>query len=69
MEEIQARRGSFRSASKGAMPMMTMLDVTVSAQLFGGLVDMSSNKCTCSGSCTNICTGCNGSCKGGNNAN
>jgi len=36
MEEVQARRGFFKSASKGAMPMMTMLDVTASANLFGG---------------------------------
>ena len=65
MEEIQAKRGFFKSASKGAMPVMTLLNVTVSAKLFGG----DSSCSTCYGSCTGGCTGCDntcsGSCKGG----
>jgi len=62
MEEIQARRGFFRSASKGAMPVMTMLDVTTSANLFGGAVNV---ECKCSGSCYNICNhSCNYTCQG-----
>ena len=55
MEEIQARRGFFKSASKGAMPMMTLLDVAASSKLFGG------GSCLCYGNCS----GCSGTCKGG----
>ena len=76
MEEIQTRRGFFKSASKGAMPVMTMLDVTTSANLFGGS-SCSGNSCTmvcgnscsdicrsdCGGGCRNTCEGCRGSCK------
>ena len=52
VEEIQARRGFFKGASKGAMPVMTMLDIKTSAQLYGG-------SCNCEGGCSG-CSGCSG---------
>ncbi|MCL2650111.1 MAG: hypothetical protein FWD60_03670 [Candidatus Azobacteroides sp.] len=79
MEEIQARRGFFKSASKGAMPVMTMLDTTTSAKVFGGgsNLECGGSSCTmvcgnscsdvcrsdCGGGCRNTCEGCKGSCK------
>ena len=57
MEEVQARRGLFKSGSKGVMPMITLLDVTTSAKVSGG-------GCDCYGGCGTACfigcaTGCN----------
>ena len=65
-EEIQARRGFFKSASKGAMPVMTLQDVatTVSAKLLGG-----SCQTACFQACANGCTWqapCKYGCYGGN---
>ena len=62
-EEIQAKRGFFKSASKGAMPMMTLLDVATTASLFGGA------GCDCYGGCGTACSkhcsiGCTTTCGG-----
>jgi len=64
MEEIQARRGFFKSASKGAMPMMTLLDVTTSANLFGGQTKINCASFNCQDKCKGGCkttayAGCN----------
>lgn len=64
MEEIQARRGFFKSASKGVMPVISLLDVTISAKLFGG-----GDGCVCGHSCSGYCDktcykGCENRCSG-----
>ncbi|MCL2650110.1 MAG: hypothetical protein FWD60_03665 [Candidatus Azobacteroides sp.] len=55
MEEIQARRGFFKSASKGAMPVMTLLDVTTSANLFGGQTKINCASFNCQDKCEGHC--------------
>ena len=59
-EEIQARRGFFKGSSKGVMPVISLLDVAVSAKLFGGDSECSG----CYGSCLTTCTSCQNTCSG-----
>lgn len=63
-EEFLSRRGFFKKAAKGTLPMIALIGLSSVQTLFTS--QAAAQGCQdCSGSCKGTCTNCTGDCAGG----